>query len=63
MLVNSGAGQLVAMQISAHKTASVFQRYQITTEADVLANMPRVERHEIGVRLGGILPSRSSSNE
>lgn len=43
-LIQAGAPQAVAMKISGHKTASVFQRYNIVDTAQVSAVMRRVEQ-------------------
>jgi integrase len=42
-LVGAGVDQAVAMRISGHKTASVFQRYRIVDDADVRAALERTE--------------------
>ncbi len=42
-LIRAGVSQKVAMDRSGHKTANVFQRYNITSPKDVLAAMRLVE--------------------
>ena len=42
-LINAGVPEKVAMQISGHKTRSVFDRYHIVSAGDVTAAMRRVE--------------------
>jgi integrase len=42
-LVGAGVDQAVAMRITGHKTASVFQRYRIVADDDVRAALERTE--------------------
>jgi len=44
-LVRAGVSQTVAMAISGHRTASVFRRYDITSEADIAAAVERVSTY------------------
>jgi hypothetical protein len=41
-LVRSGVPDTVAMKITGHKTHSVFDRYDITSEADIREGLGRV---------------------
>ncbi len=42
-LVDAGVDQAVAMRVTGHKTASVFQRYRIVADDDVRAALERTE--------------------
>jgi integrase len=42
-LVAAGVDQAVAMRITGHKTASVFQRYRIVADDDVRSALERTE--------------------
>lgn len=48
-LINAGVPEKVAMQISGHKTRSVFDRYHIVSAGDVSAAMKRVEASAVPV--------------
>jgi len=45
-LMKAGVNEKVAMEISGHKTRTVFERYHIVDSADVLSAMRRVENRE-----------------
>jgi integrase len=42
-LIRAGVSQTVAMRISGHRTDSIFRRYNVTSEEDVVEAMRRVE--------------------
>jgi integrase len=44
-MIRAGVSQHVAMQISGHKTASVFRRYDVVDEADLLEAAQKLQRH------------------
>jgi hypothetical protein len=44
-MIRSGVPQSIAMKISGHKTASMFRRYDISSEDDLREAMLRVERY------------------
>ena len=44
-MVRAGVSQPVAMKISGHRTAAIFRRYDITTEADIRDAVRRTQAH------------------
>ena len=44
-MIRAGVSQPVAMKISGHRTAAIFRRYDITTEADIREAMRRTQAH------------------
>jgi hypothetical protein len=46
-MTQAGTPQAVAMKISGHKTASMFQRYNIVATDDMRAALERTERYRV----------------
>ena len=47
-LVRSGVGETVAMKISGHEARSVFDRYNITSDADLREAARKLHGHNLG---------------
>jgi integrase len=45
-LTNAGVPQVVSMQVTGHKTASMFRRYSIVEKVDMARGLDRVARRE-----------------
>jgi hypothetical protein len=48
-MIRAGVPQAVAMAISGHKTSSMFQRYNITSEDDLRQAAQRVQLYVDGL--------------
>jgi hypothetical protein len=47
-MTRRGVSETIAMKISGHKTASVFRRYDITAESDLVEATRRIEAGKLG---------------
>jgi hypothetical protein len=61
-MIRSGVAQSVAMKISGHRTASMFRRYGVATEADLRSAMLGVQRYREAVRRKVVPLPASSAN-
>ena len=57
----AGVPRSIAMQITGHKTESVYRRYDIVDEADLVEGIRRLDRH--GHTLGHTRPKKANSGK
>jgi integrase len=62
-LVRAGVPESVAMKCSGHKSATVFQRYNVTSDADIADAMVALEKHlaTLPTKTADIVPFRATA--
>ena len=62
-MVNAGVPEKIAMQITGHKTASIFRRYHIVAQADKVAALEKTFAHVESESVDrGVKPLRESGS-
>jgi integrase len=61
-LVAAGVDQAVAMRVTGHKTASVFQRYRIVADDDVRTALERTEAAMKAAPVRNVIALRSAQS-
>ena len=61
-LVRAGVSQHVAMKITGHKTASIFQRYNIVDQRDISTAMIKLEQARFEHKVGHNAPTAEVDN-